>query len=169
VPKWLTVAEVLSHFGPKEKTGYKEFIIGGMKSGFDTPWEKMKGQVVIGSEKFVEEIAEGRFRGRDEQLGERSGIREIVALKPEAVVTEAQRYFGIKSDDIRKRQRRYTDARYIVCYLLRRHCLMGLKEIGEKVGLHYSSVGNAIRQMLERATAAQTKSLRELEAKFKIQ
>jgi REP element-mobilizing transposase RayT len=161
VPKWLTVTEVLSHFGPKEKTGYKEFIIDGMKFGFDRPWEKMKGQVVIGSEKFVEEIAKEHLP-LHEQLGERSGIREIVALKPEAVVTEVQRHFGINSKDIQNRQRRYTDARYLLCYLLRRHCLMTLREIGEKVGLHYSAVGNVIRQMRERPTAAQAKSLKEL-------
>jgi chromosomal replication initiation ATPase DnaA len=84
------------------------------------------------------------------------------------VVTEVQRHFGINSKDIQKRQRRYTDARYVLCYLLRRHCLMTLREIGEKVRLHYSAVGNVIRQMRERPTASQVKSLKELESRFKI-
>jgi hypothetical protein len=45
---------------------------------------------------------------------------------------------------------------------------MTLREIGEKVRLHYSAVGNVIRQMRERPTAAQAKSLKELESRFKI-
>jgi hypothetical protein len=42
-------------------------------------------------------------------------------------------------------------------------------KIGKKVGLHYSAVGNAIRQVRDRATAAQVKSLKELESKFNNQ
>jgi hypothetical protein len=46
---------------------------------------------------------------------------------------------------------------------------MSLREIGKKVGLHYSAVGNAIHQVCNRPTPAQVKSLRELEHKFKNQ
>jgi len=166
-PHWLTEKEVLSYFYSKGKRGYRAFIAEGMKSGIKTPWDEVKGQAVISSEEFVEEIAKGHLPGRNEKLGERSSLREIIALKPEAVVAEVQRYFGINSDSIRKREQRYTDARYLVCYLLRRYCLMSLREIGEKVGLHYSAVGNAIRQLRERPTVSQANSLSELEAKFK--
>jgi hypothetical protein len=38
----------------------------------------------------------------------------------------------------------------------------------EEVGLHYSAVGNAIRQVRERPTLSRAKSLRELEITFKI-
>ena len=63
----------------------------------------------------------------------------------------------------------WTDARYAASLLLRRYCLMSLREIGRKVGLHYSAVGNAIRQVRDRPTAAQAKLVRELDAKFKNQ
>ena len=165
-PKWLTVRDVLSNFGSKGKTGYKEFIVEGMNTGVKTPWEDVRGQAVIGSEEFVVEIAKGHLFGRSAKLEERSKVRDIIALKPKAVLTEVQRYFGIKNEDIRKRQQRYTDARYSLCYFLRWHCLMSLREIGDKVGLHYSAVGNAIRQVRERPTQAQMKSLKELEARF---
>jgi hypothetical protein len=57
----------------------------------------------------------------------------------------------------------------VASYLWRRHCLMSLRETGDKVGLHYSSVSNAIRQIRERPTDSQAKSLRDMEPKFKNQ
>jgi hypothetical protein len=47
--------------------------------------------------------------------------------------------------------------------------MMGLREIGERVGLHLSAVGNAVQQVRERPTRAMVKSLKELESKFKNQ
>ena len=83
------------------------------------------------------------------------------------MIREIERYYGIKGEELRGRGRRYTEPRYVVSYLLRRYCLMGLREIGEQVGLHYSAVGNAVRQLTDRPTASQVKSLRRMEAKFK--
>jgi len=74
-------------------------------------------------------------------------------VRPDAVLKEVESYFGIKSEEIRKREQRYTDARYVASFL-RRHCLMSLREIGEGVGLHYSAVGNAIGQVRDRPTTS---------------
>jgi chromosomal replication initiation ATPase DnaA len=76
-------------------------------------------------------------------------------------------YFGIKGEDIRRREQRYTDARYVASYLLRRHCLMTLRKIGEIVDLHYSAVGNAIRQVRKQPTYTQSKAVRDIEGRFK--
>jgi putative transposase len=167
VPGWLTVKEVLSEFGSRGKRGYREFIIEGMKGGIQTPWAEVRGQVVIGSEEFVGKVAERHLGGRRERRGEQSRIKEIVGVKPEAVIKEIERYYGIKGEELRGRGRRYTEPRYVASYLLRRYCLMGLREIGEQVGLHYSAVGNAVRQLTDRPTGSQAKSLRRMEAKFK--
>src|SRR5437868_9745571 len=166
-PGWLTVKEVLSKFGSRGKRGYREFIIEGMKGGIQTPWEEVRGQVVIGLEEFVGKVAERHLGGRRERRGEQSRIQEIVGVKPEAVIKEIERYYGIKGEELRARGRHYTEPRYVASYLLRRHCLMGLREIGERVGLHYSAVGNAVRQLTDRPTGSQAKSLRRMEAKFK--
>ena len=66
-------------------------------------------------------------------------------MKPDAVSKEVESYLGIKGEEIRRREQRYTEAWYVVSFLLRRRWFMSLWEIGEKVGLHYSVVGNAIR------------------------
>jgi REP element-mobilizing transposase RayT len=168
-PAWLTVSGVLSYFGSKGTRGYRKFITDGMNQGIKTPWDEVKGQAVIGSEDFVEEVATKRLTGRQQGRGEISGLREVVGIRPEAVLSEVARYFGIKSEELRRREQRYTVARYVASLLLRRYCLLTLREIGNELGLHYSAVGNAIHQVRDRPTAAQSKSIKELEHKFKNQ
>jgi REP element-mobilizing transposase RayT len=166
-PPWLTITEVLAYFGNKGKRGYQAFIGEGMKRGLKTPWEEVRGQVVIGTEEFVEEVAKTHLRSKKHKRGEESGLHQLVAVKPDFVVKTVTKYFGITGKEIRRREQRYTDARYVVSYLLRRYCLLTLREVGERVGLHYSAVGNAIRQVRERPTSTQVKSLRDVEDKFK--
>lgn len=52
-------------------------------------------------------------------------------------------------------------------YLTRRYGLMGLREIGERVGLHFSAVGNAVKRVAANPTRAMAQSLKALERKFK--
>ncbi len=168
-PPWLTIKEVLGYFGGKGKKGYKGFVLEGIKRGVKTPWEEVRGQAVIGPQEFVEEVVEKHLRGKHDKKGEVSGIREVVGVRPEAVLSEVKEYFGIEGGEIRNRGQRYTEPRYLASYLLRQYCLMGLREIGERVGLHYSAVGNAVRRVRENPTRAMARSRKELEAKFKNQ
>ena len=46
-PRWLIIKEVLSYFGDKGKRRYREFIAEEMKSGTKTPWEEIRGQVLM--------------------------------------------------------------------------------------------------------------------------
>ena len=87
-PKWLTTTEVLSYFGSKGKRGYKEFVADRMQTGVKTPWDEVKGQALIGSDEFVEEVAENHLRGGSEKRGEESGLRELVGIRPEVVLSE---------------------------------------------------------------------------------
>jgi len=64
---------------------------------------------------------------------------------------------------------RYTEPRYVASYLMRRYGLMGLREIGERVGLHFSAVGNSVQRVANHPTGTMAQSVRELERKFKNQ
>jgi hypothetical protein len=46
---------------------------------------------------------------------------------------------------------------------------MGLREIGKRVGLHFSAMGNAVQRVADNPTRLMVQSLRELERKFKNQ
>lgn len=168
IPPWLTVKEVLSYFGSKGKKGYRGFVLEGIKTGVKTPWKEVRGQAVIGSQSFVEEIVQKYLKGVEDQK-ELSGIREIAGARPEEVLRQVGNYFGITEGEITGREQRYTEPRYLASYLLRRYCLMSLREIGELLGLHYSAVGNAIRRVRESPTRTMARSLSKLEAKFKNQ
>ena len=49
---WVSYEEVLEQVEGSRRR-YREFIEEGIKRGFDTPWENLKGQVVLGKEEFV--------------------------------------------------------------------------------------------------------------------
>src|SRR6266540_2691259 len=91
----------------------------------DTDRDEVRGQAVMGSEEFVEEMM---MRGW-----------------------------------------RYTEPRYMASYLMRRYGLMGLREIGERVGLHFSAVGNAVQRVADNPTRTMAQSLREMDRRFKNQ
>ena len=165
LPSWLTVKEITSRFGAKGKKGYGEFVSEGIKSGIRTPWEDVRGQAVMGSEKFIEAIMAVHVRGKGKK--EVARRRELAGIKPEAIMVAVARYYGIKPEELKGRGQRYTEPRYVASYLMRRYGLMGLRAIGERVGLHFSAVGNAVQQVINHPTRTMTQSLRELEGKFK--
>jgi putative transposase len=73
---WMTYETVLSYVG-KSRSKYREFVIEGIRRGYDTPWEEVKGQAVLGGEDFVE-----RIKGRMKNLGsrrEQPGVRQLEA------------------------------------------------------------------------------------------
>jgi putative transposase len=168
VPSWLTVKDVLRHFGNKEKRGYRKFIAEGIKGGIRTPWDDVRGQAVLGSEEFIEEILSRHAvgKGKKTQVVRR---RELIGISPEAIMAMVGKYYGIEPEEMKDRGQRYTEPRYVASYLMRRHGLLGLREIGERVGLHLSGVGNAIQRVTDRPTRTMAKSLKELERKFKNQ
>ena len=48
---WVNYDEVLDQVGGS-RSRYSQFIDEGIESGYDTPWEKLKGQVILGREEL---------------------------------------------------------------------------------------------------------------------
>ncbi|MFQ5849220.1 MAG: hypothetical protein ACE5JU_01370 [Candidatus Binatia bacterium] len=67
------VQEVLVYFGDGGKRGNRDFIKEGIKAGFKTPWDEVRGQVLIRSEEFVTEIVNRYIREREDKESEVSG------------------------------------------------------------------------------------------------
>jgi putative transposase len=167
LPPWLTVQDILSHFGSKGKGGYREFVKDGIQQGIRTPWEDVRGQAVMGSEGFIEEVVRRHDAGRKKAKIARQ--RELVGHKPEAILAAVGKYYGIRAEQIKSRAQQYTEPRYVASYVMRRYGLLGLREIGERVGLHLSAVGNAVQRVADNPTRTMAQALRELEQKFKNQ
>lgn len=170
VSDWLTVGEVLAHFGLGGKRAYRHFVKQGMEGGVSTPWQEVKGQVLLGSQRFRDAIVSRYIEDVEGRKTEASRVKELrVSVEPQKVLAEVGRHFGIKEMDLKRRSHIFTEPRYLASYLLRKHCSSGLKEIGKQVGLHYSAVGNAIKRVGESPTRSMVRSLKELETKIKHQ
>lgn len=131
VPEFLNIDWVLGQFAEqkvKARQRYRKFVAEGMTSP-SRPWEKLVGQVFMGSENFV-------ARMRD-NLGNRQIIKEI---------PRAQRYPGrpplsllFADNQMMTRQQRNQG-------IEEAHINHGytLKEIADALGLHYTTVSKAV-------------------------
>jgi len=164
---------VLGSFGQKvgkARRAYGEFVREGMEKREKSPWEEVRWQSLLGSISFVEEIEDRFLRDREIGLTEIKGLRESrKRVNAERIVAVVCEYYRIKPGDLSKRSHEYTEAREVASYLMRRHGLMRLVEIGEQVGSHYSTVGNVIRKVAGSKDRRLRKALSEIEAEIKKQ
>ncbi len=172
-PEWLETEVVLGSFGQKvgkARRAYGEFVREGMEKREKSPWEEVRWQSLLGSISFVEEIEDRFLRDREIGLTEIKGLRESrKRVNAERIVAVVCEYYRIKPGDLSKRSHEYTEAREVASYLMRRHGLMRLVEIGEQVGSHYSTVGNVIRKVAGSKDRRLRKALSEIEAEIKKQ
>ncbi len=116
---------ILSQFGKKKKQAqkmYRKFVAEGIKEG-KKPWEKVKGQVYLGSEDFVQDL-KGRLKDRD--------LKEVPAVQKMAVKKSLKELFkneGTAEEIERAREHGHT-----------------MKGIAEHLGLHYSAVTQRVKR-----------------------
>ena len=116
--------------------------------------ERAGGDWIAG---FYRKSGAKHLGGRQTKGGEESGLGEVAGIRAEVVLSEvAQIFWGKERGDSAARTKVHGCA---VCRKpnAARNCMLSLREIGERVGLHYNAVGNAIRQVRNRPTAAQAK------------
>ena len=122
VPQFLTVDWVLSQFGERRgqaQRRYRDFVRDGLA---DRPWEKLRGQIYLGSEEFIERHA----RGGDE-------IREVPRVQLRAVRPSLERIF-------RQRGTRAIEVAY-------RDYGYQLREIADHLGVHYATVSRRLKRL----------------------
>ncbi|MBZ0157852.1 MAG: transposase [Alphaproteobacteria bacterium] len=132
-PECLTVDWVLGQFSQERGNAqrkYREFVHAGMR--ISSPWLGLKGQIFLGGEDFAEKM-------RDTLL-KRSGIKEIPKVQRYAYRPALAAVF--ESDtaaEIKERNRKIYEAHVRFAYTL--------KEIADFLGLHYTTVSRAIKEM----------------------
>ncbi|MDF0676357.1 MAG: transposase [Nitrospira sp.] len=130
VPSWLAVDWLLSQFGHQRAAAqrkYRAFVAEGI--GYGSPWEHVRGQVLLGSERFVERLAPG--------LQDTRRLKEIPRQQRFAGRPKLSRLFG---------RRARTDRAQRNEVIRRAHLEHGycLSEIGQAVGLHYSTISRIV-------------------------
>lgn len=129
-PAFLTVDWLLSQFGrqrPAAQRRYRAFVAEGL--GHESPWEHVQGQVLLGSERFVEHLVPG--------LRDKRPFKEIPRQQRFAARPKLSQLFSTRSRADRTRRNEA---------IRRAHQEHGysLSEIGRVVGLHYSTISRIV-------------------------
>ncbi len=130
---FLTTDFILAQFGARRRQaqeGYRRFVAEG--SG-RTVWEHLRGGLILGSDGFVESM---RPRLARSELAEEIPSPQRLAARPSLRAL----FKGIRS-------REEEEERACAAYAVHRYAL---KEIGEHLGLHYSTVSKRVRRARER-------------------
>lgn len=130
VPAALETEWVLGQFGPTRATArkrYAEFVRDGV--GVPGPWDEVKGQVLLGSEAFIERLAPQLQECASAEIPKRQRLVHRPSLKT----------LLAGADSRTKRNAAMAQA-----YLKHGYTLT---EIGRAVGLHYATVSRIIAAM----------------------
>ena len=132
-PEFLSVDWVLGQFSTQKLAalkGYRDFVAEGMFNPPEKPWKNLVGQIFLGGNDFVS--------GIQELLSEKKQIKEI---------PKSQRYSGrpflpdlFASQDIKNKQER--NKLIFSAYFLYGY---SMKEIGDCLGVHYSTVSRILK------------------------
>lgn len=131
-PSYLTCNWVLSQFAQSKAVAqrrYREFVKAG--TWVASPWEKLKGQIVLGSDAFTEKIRP--------LLAKQAGFKEIPRAQRFANRPELET--ALARGKLYSKARR--DSAMRVAHLKHGYTL---SEIGSHLGLHYTTVSKVINQ-----------------------
>jgi len=123
VPKLLTVDWLLSQFGRRRSEAqarYRQFVKEGLD---DRPWDKVRGQIYLGSEEFIEKHA-----GKD-----KTHLAEVPRVQRQTIRPALEQILSKKG--MRSIERAYRDYGY------------RLKEIAQHLGVHYSTVSRRLKEL----------------------
>jgi REP element-mobilizing transposase RayT len=130
-PEFLTVDWIRSQFGSNNSQacqGYKKFVFRGIMAEY--PMEALSGQVLLGSRRFVRSIAGHVKQKLDEKEIPRN--QRISA--------------GDELEEIFQKGARQGDSRDAIIYQAYAEGNYSMREIGDFLGLHYSSISLAIKR-----------------------
>lgn len=162
---WVTYDEVLGYVGGSHRR-YAEFIEEGLQEGYTTPWERVRGQMVLGEEGFLERVM-GKWMKDSASVREQPALRSLRAVGVEKVLDEVARHFKIESQELRRRRTRYRDERAVGMEFLYRYSGLSQMEIGRQMGgLDYTAVSRERKRLREKmgSDIQLRRSLKQIEA-----
>jgi putative transposase len=138
----LQLTDILAYFGgdtPEGRREYRSFVEEGLTRELESPLEKGKGHGIIGSAEFIERIQRAFLSDRPRSR-EVPAVRRIVGkVQPERILGAVATAFGVSRGDLRERGQRGI-ARPVLMELFYRYGGLNQREIGEFLGVDYSSV-----------------------------
>ena len=144
---WMTYDRVLGEFGrlrggkAAARRAYRQFVNAGLNDSLESPWKHAAYGLVIGSEKFVEQVC-NRLDGRksDSALPQLASLRSRPSLA--AIVSATASLFGMSASDLTSRQRADDASRAVAAHLARARYGYGPREVAAALG--YRSHGGVV-------------------------
>ena len=132
--------DVLEYTGGDNKygrKGYREFVEEGLLTDVGSPFEGIKGQVVLGESGFVDWVYEKVLKDAKPDKTEQSKSRELVKeVRQEFIIDTVCRAFKVSKADLLRRRSVCRDARMVYIDLCCKYRLFhkSLREIGQELG-----------------------------------
>lgn len=147
-PDWLAVDSLLANFSQRKGTArnaYAKFVEEGI--GKPSPWEKLRGQIYLGSEKFMEMMQE---RVDNEDLTNVSRAQRQ-PCRPEAdtIIAAVSKAYSISEANVL--QRNHKEAFNAAVYLLRRVGNLPLRRVAEMAGISTGRVSQIQASMQDKS------------------
>ncbi len=137
---FMSYRDVLEYTGGDNKYGrrnYREFVEEGLLTDAESPFEDIKGQVVLGEPGFVDWLYESVLKNAKPDKTEQSKSRELVKeIKQELIIDTVCNVFKVEKTELLKRRSVFREARMVYIDLCCKHRLLhkSLKEIGKELG-----------------------------------
>jgi hypothetical protein len=118
----------------------------GIRDGYKTPWEKLKGQVVLGEEDFVERVKR-RIKAAGSKR-EQPAVRRFASRDLKSVLKVVAGYFKLPEEKLTGRRTGHRDERAIAMELMYRYGGVSQSAIGKMMGdLDYTAVSRERKRL----------------------
>jgi putative transposase len=145
-PVWLRSQAFLKRVG-MDATTYQRYVEGPIREGrLETPWERLRGQVILGGSSFVDQLQDYLKGDRREQFALRA-VKPVLSWEEVVAVVEE-----IKREKWDQFCDRHGDwGRDLTLSLAWKRGDLTLRALAEKVGgVDYTTVGSAIHRFQDR-------------------
>ncbi len=142
-PAWLDADWTLDQFGAsrsRARRRYREFVEEGSRTAY-RPWDALRGQVYLGDDAFLTDVAGRLDEGNASREVPRSQ-RQPAVLSFERLVAAAERVARARLADLP----RSSTMRKVIAHVLRTETLSSYREIGEVLGVGEWAAGHLARQ-----------------------
>jgi putative transposase len=164
---WVIYDAVLGYVGGSRQK-YGQFVEEGLSRGYITPWEELRGQVVLGREGFWQQV-KGRWSSKRARSREQPSLRVLERVSPAKVLGAVAQYFKLRPEELRRKRSGFRDQRGIVMEMMHRYSGANQEQIGRYLGrIDYTSVSHERSRIRDRIkdNATVKRWLREVEERL---
>ena len=149
---FLAVGDVLDVFHPdrrRAQRSYRSFVEKALTSSLPSPLEKGRGHGIVGEKGFLEKVRTALAPAEGSRREVPQKRRLAGKTEPERILRAVASSYKLSGEEILKKSFR-GEARQVLMEMLYRHGGMNNREIGEMLGVDYSTVSVGRKRLAEK-------------------